>query len=117
MSADLEALRDYVSYESGGQARSASTVLLHCTHSNLKARMFEIRLDRHMTIERVKEKLRGHVGTGSSYMHLTLLDENGQVLTRSSTRMHHSASTVIWEGVNASRWNRATRLEREASAR
>ena len=79
MASDLEALRGYVTYESGGQARSTSTVLLHCTHSNLKARLFEIRLDRHMTVERVKEKLRAHVGTGSAYMHLTLLDENGQV--------------------------------------
>ena len=55
-------------------------VLLHVTHSNLKARMFEIRLDRHMTVERVKEKLRTHTGTGSLFMHLTLLDFNGQVV-------------------------------------
>lgn len=27
-------------------------VLLHVTHSNLKARFMELRLDRHMTIER-----------------------------------------------------------------
>jgi len=80
MSSDLAHLRDYVTYESGGQARSASTVLLHVTHSNLQARMFEIRLDRHMSVERVKEKLRSHTGTGSAFMHLTLLDENGQVV-------------------------------------
>jgi len=55
-----------------------TTVLLHVTHSNLKARMFEIRLDRHMTVERVKEKLRSHTGTGSLFMHLTLMDYNGQ---------------------------------------
>ena len=79
MSSDLEQLRDYVTYDSGGQARASSTVLLHVTHSNLQARMFELRLDRHMTVERVKEKLRAHVGTGSAFMHITLLDENGQV--------------------------------------
>ena len=55
-------------------------MLLHCTHSNLKARLFEIRLDRHMTIETIKEKLRSHTGTGSLFMHLTLLDHNDQVV-------------------------------------
>ena len=58
----------------------APQVLLHVTHSNLQARMFEIRLDRHMNIETVKEKLRKHTGTGSLFMHLTLLDENSQVV-------------------------------------
>jgi len=80
MSAELNTLRGWVVGESGGQNRGESTVLLHVTHSNLKARMFEIRLDRHMTIERVKEKLRTHTGTGSLFMHLTLLDFNGQVV-------------------------------------
>jgi len=80
MSQDLQMLRDWVAHDSGGQAKGATTVLLHVTHSNLKARMFELRLDRHMTIERVKEKLRGHCGTGSEFMHLTMLDYNGQVV-------------------------------------
>jgi len=73
-------LKDWVTGDSGGQNRGESTVLLHVTHSNLASRMFEIRLDRHMTIERVKEKLRSHTGTGSMFMHLTLLDYNGQVV-------------------------------------
>jgi len=80
MSQDLNALRNWVTAESGGQARGETTVLLHCTHSNLKARLFEIRLDRHMTIETIKEKLRSHTGTGSLFMHLTLLDHNDQVV-------------------------------------
>jgi len=80
MSQDMQALRNFITHESGGQARGESTVLLHVTHSNLKARMFEIRLDKHMTIERVKEKLRTHTGTGSLFMHLTLLDYNSQVV-------------------------------------
>ena len=42
--------------------------------------VFEIRLDRHMTIETVKDKLRTHTGTGSLFMHLTLLDHNDQVV-------------------------------------
>lgn len=73
-------LRDYVMADTGAANRGESTILLHVTHSNLKARMFEIRLDKHMTIERVKEKLRAHTGTGSLFMHLTLLDWNEQVV-------------------------------------
>merc|ERR1719440_332053 len=42
--------------------------------------MFEIRLDRHMTIMTIREKLRSHTGTGSMFMFLTLLDHNGQVV-------------------------------------
>jgi len=80
MSESLQQLRDWVTHDSGGQARGETTVLLHVTHSNLKARMFEIRLDRHMTVGRVKDKMRTHTGTGSMYMHLTLLDYNGQVV-------------------------------------
>merc|ERR1712039_786577 len=80
MSADLQMLKEYVQWDSGSLNRSESTVLLHVTHSNLKARMFELRLDRHMTIETVKEKLRSHTGTGSAFMHLTLLDGDGQVV-------------------------------------
>jgi len=80
MAAGLNDLRGWVTGDSGGQARGETTVLLHVTHSNLKMRMFELRLDRHMTIERVKEKLRTHSGTGSLFMHLTLLDFNGQVV-------------------------------------
>ena len=92
MSQDMNALRDYIVYESGGQARGESTVLLHVTHSNLKARMFEIRLDKHMTVERVKEKLRSHTGTGSLFMHLTMLDFNGQVRART---MHTPQRAVL----------------------
>lgn len=80
MSESLAMLQDYVNYDNGGQNRGESTVLIHVTHSNLKMRMFELRLDKHMTVERVKEKLRGHSGTGSAFMHLTLLDYNGQVV-------------------------------------
>jgi len=80
MAESMNMLSDWVKGDTGGQNRGESTVLLHVTHSNLTARLFEIRLDRHMTIERVKEKLRTHTGTGSMFMHLTLLDYNGQVV-------------------------------------
>lgn len=68
-----EGLRSYVTWSSGLQNQGESTVrhthtrmfayrlsrpslpaqvLLHVTHSNLKAHFMELRLDRHMTIER-----------------------------------------------------------------
>jgi len=80
MAAGMNQLRDWCTYESGGQNKGESTVLLHVTHSNLKSRFHELRLDKHMTVESVKEKLRTHTGTGSLFMHLTLLDFNGQVV-------------------------------------
>lgn len=46
--ADIQALKDYVKGPSSA-AQAESTVLIHCTHSNLKARFFEIRLDRHVS--------------------------------------------------------------------
>jgi len=80
MASDMQNLRDWVTHDSGAQSKGATTVLMHVTHSNLKARIFELRLDRHMTVETIKEKLRTHTGTGSLFMHLTLLDLNGQVV-------------------------------------
>jgi len=80
MAADLNNLRDFVTYESGGQNRGATTVLIHVTHSNLKMKMFELRLDRHMTVSTLKDKFRTHTGTGSAFMHLTLLDHNNMVV-------------------------------------
>ncbi|EOD41549.1 hypothetical protein EMIHUDRAFT_193900 [Emiliania huxleyi CCMP1516] len=72
MSVALNELKDYAA-----SARMAQ-VLLHVTHSNLQARMFEIRLDRHMSVGTVKEKLRTHTGYFSPLdgytLHITDLD-------------------------------------------
>ena len=48
LNTDLQALRDYVVGPSDFQNQSASTVRLMVTHSNLKARFLEIRLDMHV---------------------------------------------------------------------
>lgn len=77
---EAAALREWVMWDSGLQNKGESTVLLHVTHSNLTAHFMEIRLDRHMTVERVKEKMRTHCGTGSQFMHLTLMNECNQVV-------------------------------------
>jgi tubulin-folding cofactor B len=76
---DMGDLRSYVRTESTGmQARAESTVLLGVTHSNLKlTRFLEIRLDCHMSIERVKEKLMAHTGTSAAASRLVLKDQAG----------------------------------------
>ena len=77
---DVQALKAYVQGPSS-QARADSTVLLHCTHSNLKnTSFFELRLDRHMSILSVKEKLKSHTGTAVGSMLLQLKDLGGNVV-------------------------------------
>ena len=44
---DVDQLKAYVK-GTGGQNMSESTILLHATHSNLQAKFFEIRLDKHV---------------------------------------------------------------------
>jgi len=78
--ADVQALKAYVQGPSS-QARADSTVLMHVTHSNLKnTSFFELRLDRHMTILSVKEKLKSHTGTAVGSMLLQLKDLSGQII-------------------------------------
>ena len=83
MTLEAHALREYV-MGSDGRAKGETTVLLHVSHSNLKQTFFqvqsspppcilpdhsciiqELRLDLHMTIERVKHKLEFHTGTST----------------------------------------------------
>jgi len=80
--ADIQQLKDYVSAEgkAGGANQGETTVLLHCSHSNLKAEFMEIRFDRHSTIERVKERLQSHCGTSPSMMQLQLKDYTGKLV-------------------------------------
>lgn len=48
MNSDLQALRDYVTYDSGSLNKAETTVLLNVTHSNLKAMFMELRFDLHV---------------------------------------------------------------------
>jgi hypothetical protein len=66
MNEAMQAIRNYCLGEDG-RSKAESTVLLHVSHSNLKKSFFhEIRLDMHMTIERVKHKLEFHTGTSAT---------------------------------------------------
>jgi tubulin-specific chaperone B len=48
---DLQMLREYVTAPgSFGANQADSTVLIHVTHSNLKAEFMEIRLDKHVRL-------------------------------------------------------------------
>jgi tubulin-folding cofactor B len=72
-------LREYVlATPSGIQNRAASTIIMHVTHSNLQRDFPEIRLDRHMSLESVKEKLYSSTGTQAANMRLILKDCTGR---------------------------------------
>jgi tubulin-folding cofactor B len=75
----MEALKAYVTGPSS-QHEAESTVRLLVTHSNLKARFMEIRLDKHMSILSVKEKLQSHCGTSAGSMVLWLKNGHGERL-------------------------------------
>jgi len=72
-----QAMRDYVMGETGACQHDA-TVLIHVSHQNLKAKFMELRMDRHMTILEVMEKLRRHCGTGAESMVLQLFNQAQQ---------------------------------------
>lgn len=73
MSVDLANLRSHITAKDGHEydALADSLVILNVTHSNLTRRLAEIRLDKHLTIAAVKEKIATHCGT--SPQHMTLL--------------------------------------------
>lgn len=77
---DLAQLRNYVASGETGMRKAESTVIVHISHSNLKANFFEIRLDLHMTVESIKLKLATHTGTTPSAMRLVLKDETGKAM-------------------------------------
>lgn len=80
MSAQLAALREYVVADTGVQNKADSTVLMMVTHSNLKANFMELRFDRYMTVDKLKNKLQTHVGTNASAMQLSLKDWDGNLV-------------------------------------
>lgn len=79
----LESLRNVVlngptGQGSGMQNAGESTVRLTMTHSNLVATFPEIVIDRHTTIENLKDKCRLHSGTACGDMVLQLQDHSGR---------------------------------------
>ena len=78
---DHGAIRDYVTGADHLQYSQLAEgeVLVLLTHSNLPAKFPDIRLDLHMTIERVKERFKLHIGTPVDHQRLILKD-NGRVV-------------------------------------
>merc|ERR1711998_297932 len=74
-----EAMRAYVMGDSG-LSSADNIVKINVSHSNLKAKFMEIRLDKHMTILEVTEKLRRHSGTGADSMVLQLYNNAQQLV-------------------------------------
>merc|ERR1711904_199880 len=73
------AMRAYVMGDSGLN-QSESTVCINVSHSNLKTKFIELRLDKHMTILEVMEKLRRHTGSGVDNMMLQLDNQPQQLV-------------------------------------
>lgn len=79
----LDELKSYVcGGGSGFQAASESTVRLTVTHSNLVAQFPELAIDRHATIESLKDKIRAHCGTAVGAMELILRYPDGRDICR-----------------------------------
>lgn len=81
MNSDIQALRNYVMGPSS-QNQSESTVRLSLTHSNLKAKFMEVRLDLHLSIDSVKSKLCFHCGTPPSAMLLELRNDHNVLVAQ-----------------------------------
>eukprot|EP00434_Breviolum_minutum_P002844 symbB.v1.2.002500.t1/scaffold132.1/size310437/11 len=81
-SAEMQALRDYVTAADGYRYanQAASTLRLDATHSNLIQRWHDLVFDSNMTVGRVKEKLYFHGGTPAEHQELYLRRGGGDTL-------------------------------------
>jgi len=80
MSADLAALRAYVTAEDKMQHRSPTTKRVNVSHSNLKSTFMEIKVDLRDTVGEVKRRLMTHCGTNVSAMTLVLRNADGAAI-------------------------------------
>jgi tubulin-folding cofactor B len=82
MAADMQALREYITAKDGYEYENLAEnmVSLHITHNNLKMKMVDIRLDKHLTVEEVKYKVYRHCGTKTDSMELYLMQVDGSIL-------------------------------------
>ena len=73
---DHNIIRDYITGADHLQYKfvAEGDVLITITHSNLPAKFPDIRLNLHMTIERVKERMKLHIGTPIEHQRVILKD-------------------------------------------
>ena len=78
---DHEKIRDYVTAKDHLQYTQLpeGVVQVLLTHSNIPQNFPDIRLDLHMTVEKVKERFKLHIGTPVDHQRLILKD-NGRVI-------------------------------------
>lgn len=84
MAEDLRALRAFVTAKDGFEYENLpeGMVCLHITHSNLQMQMVDIRLDLHLTIADVRQKVYRHSGTKPDAMDLLVMNLDGSVRAR-----------------------------------
>ncbi|CAM9789011.1 unnamed protein product, partial [Heterosigma akashiwo] len=70
----LRAIRNWVTAKDHEQYQNLpdGVVSVTISHSNLQARMMELKFDLHDSIQTVKERIRTHVGTAPQYQRLIL---------------------------------------------
>merc|ERR1719181_874900 len=75
----MASLRSYITHNDATQYAGLAdgAVVVDVTHSNLKAKFGELRLDKHMTIETVMDKLYRHCGTPTAHCTLLLQTREG----------------------------------------
>ncbi len=78
---DHNIIRDYITGADHLQYKGLAEgeVLVLLTHSNLPAKFPDIRIDLHMTVERVKEKFKLHIGTPVDHQRIILKD-SGRII-------------------------------------
>jgi tubulin-folding cofactor B len=74
---DMRALRGYIMAHDGHEYDNVGgdSVLVHVSHNYLRAKFPDIRLNLHMTIAAVKDKLYTHCGTAPDWQSLILKDD------------------------------------------
>lgn len=81
MSAELEALRGYITAKDATQYDGMldGMVAVYMTHSLLTMRAIDLRLDKHASIAMIKNKLYTHCGSNIGHMRLFLRSEGTTV--------------------------------------
>lgn len=93
----LTAVRNYVTAAPDDSGRSADTLTLNVSHSNLKkTHLSELRFNRHTTIDAVKQRLYLHTGTRPAHMTLTLRTRDGR-----DVALVHDDHTLAHVGVTS----------------
>ena len=103
MSLERDALRAYVTQDDATKYDGLleGMVAVYATHSLLKQRVVDLRLDLHSSIAAVKQKLYTHCGSNVGCMRLQLFDEDGGLVRVAAVSRRCIACMILRNGVSA----------------